>query len=101
MIAHLHRKRPTQQTNRAIAVVDRGLRVARNEGYDTDIVDSGGLIDMRDLERRPHGGILRRHLPITEIAAETGFAEISHFTHTFKRETGVSPHAYRRGQRHR
>jgi signal transduction histidine kinase/DNA-binding response OmpR family regulator len=40
-------------------------------------------------------------LPITEIAAETGFAEISHFTHTFKRETGVSPHAYRRRQRHR
>ncbi len=40
-------------------------------------------------------------LPITEIAAETGFAEISHFTHTFKRETGVSPHAYRRGQRQR
>jgi CheY-like chemotaxis protein len=38
-------------------------------------------------------------LPITEIAAETGFAELSHFTHTFKRETGVSPHAYRRGQR--
>ena len=38
-------------------------------------------------------------LPITEIAAETGFAEISHFTHTLKRETGVSPHAYRRRQR--
>ena len=38
-------------------------------------------------------------LPITEIAAETGFAEISHFTHTFKRETGVSPHAYRRRKR--
>jgi signal transduction histidine kinase/CheY-like chemotaxis protein len=38
-------------------------------------------------------------LSITEIAAETGFAEISHFTHTFKRETGISPHAYRRGQR--
>jgi signal transduction histidine kinase/DNA-binding LacI/PurR family transcriptional regulator/CheY-like chemotaxis protein len=37
-------------------------------------------------------------LSITEIAAETGFSELSHFTHTFKREMGVSPNAYRRGQ---
>jgi transcriptional regulator GlxA family with amidase domain len=38
-------------------------------------------------------------LSITEIALETGFSEISHFTRTFKRGVGVSPHAYRRGQR--
>jgi len=38
-------------------------------------------------------------LSITEIALETGYSEISHFTHTFKREVGVSPHAYRRGRR--
>jgi signal transduction histidine kinase/DNA-binding LacI/PurR family transcriptional regulator/DNA-binding response OmpR family regulator len=36
---------------------------------------------------------------ITEIAFESGFSEISHFTRTFKREVGVSPYAYRRGQR--
>ncbi len=38
-------------------------------------------------------------LSITDIALETGFSEISHFTRTFKREVGVSPHAYRRGKR--
>lgn len=36
---------------------------------------------------------------ITEIALDTGFSEISHFTRTFKREVGVSPYAYRRGRR--
>jgi DNA-binding response OmpR family regulator len=38
-------------------------------------------------------------LTITDIALETGFSEISHFTRTFKREVGLSPHVYRRGQR--
>ena len=38
-------------------------------------------------------------LNITEIAMETGFSDVSHFTRLFKREVGVSPHTYRRGQR--
>ena len=37
-------------------------------------------------------------LSITQIALETGFSDISHFTRTFKREVGVSPYRYRRGQ---
>jgi transcriptional regulator GlxA family with amidase domain len=35
---------------------------------------------------------------ITRIALATGFSEVSHFTRTFKREMGASPHAYRRGR---
>ena len=38
-------------------------------------------------------------MSITGIALECGFSEISHFTRTFKRVVGISPHAYRRDQR--
>jgi len=34
-------------------------------------------------------------LPITAIAAETGFASQSHLTDLFRREVGVTPRAYR------
>ncbi|QGQ94180.1 AraC family transcriptional regulator [Paenibacillus psychroresistens] len=33
--------------------------------------------------------------PITEIAISVGFNDISHFCHTFKRQTGVTPSQYR------
>lgn len=34
-------------------------------------------------------------LPMTEIAARTGFADQSHFSNTFRRMTGLSPRVYR------
>jgi AraC family transcriptional regulator len=40
-----------------------------------------------------------RALPITEIALQTGFATPSHFSVTFRRITGVTPRAFRDGQR--
>ncbi len=36
---------------------------------------------------------------ITQVAFDAGFSDVSHFSRTFKREVGVSPHAYRRGQK--
>jgi signal transduction histidine kinase/DNA-binding LacI/PurR family transcriptional regulator/DNA-binding response OmpR family regulator len=38
-------------------------------------------------------------LKITQIAMAVGFSESAHFTRTFQREVGVSPRAYRQGQR--
>ena len=38
----------------------------------------------------------RTDRPITDIAMEVGFSDVSHFTRTFHREVGVSPRAYRR-----
>jgi AraC-like DNA-binding protein len=35
--------------------------------------------------------LLRGGLPIAEVALETGFADQSHFTHTFRRYTGATP----------
>ena len=34
--------------------------------------------------------------PLVEIALEVGFSEQSHFTHAFRRETGITPTDYRR-----
>jgi len=34
-------------------------------------------------------------LPITEVAASVGFQDISHFCHTFKRLSGMTPSGYR------
>jgi len=38
-------------------------------------------------------------LSVTQIALAVGFSESAHFTRTFQREVGVTPRAYRRGQR--
>ncbi|MCZ8523442.1 MULTISPECIES: AraC family transcriptional regulator [Paenibacillus] len=40
---------------------------------------------------------LLRHtgLPVTAIAGESGFGDMSHFYHTFKKHTGLTPKAYR------
>jgi len=37
--------------------------------------------------------------PLAEIAAATGFATQSHLTTAFRRATGFTPAAYRRGRR--
>ena len=36
---------------------------------------------------------------ITEVALEVGFSDSSYFARVFRREVGVSPSAYRRGER--
>ncbi len=38
-------------------------------------------------------------LTITQVALAVGFSESAHFTRMFQREVGVTPRAYRRGQR--
>ena len=35
------------------------------------------------------------HLPLSTIAMQAGFADQSHFTRTFRRQVGVTPHRYR------
>jgi len=35
-------------------------------------------------------------LPVTEIAARVGYADVSHFNRVFRRETDLTPGAYRR-----
>jgi AraC-like DNA-binding protein len=42
--------------------------------------------------------LLRRRAPISRVAAETGFADQSHLTRTFKTIVGVSPGAYRQSR---
>ncbi len=41
----------------------------------------------------------RSSAPLAEIAAATGFADQSHFTNAFRRTFGISPGAFRRGQK--
>jgi AraC family transcriptional regulator len=41
--------------------------------------------------------LLERALPLVEIALQTGFADQSHFTKSFRRCVGTSPAAWRRG----
>jgi len=38
----------------------------------------------------------RTRLPITELAMMLGFADLSHFEKTFRKQVGISPSAYRR-----
>ncbi|AZS14130.1 AraC family transcriptional regulator [Paenibacillus lutimineralis] len=38
-------------------------------------------------------------LSVTEIASAVGFGDLSHFFHTFKAETGVTPNAFRKQNR--
>jgi AraC family transcriptional regulator len=40
-------------------------------------------------------------IPITEIAFDSGFGDVSHFVKTFTREIGCSPSRFRRGRRER
>ncbi|MNL82542.1 Transcriptional activator NphR [compost metagenome] len=35
-------------------------------------------------------------LPLTSVAAETGFADAAHFSRVFRQQVGVSPSAWRR-----
>ena len=37
--------------------------------------------------------------PITDVAFDCGFADLSNFVRTFRRAAGVSPRAFRRGTR--
>jgi len=39
------------------------------------------------------------HMNITDVALTTGFSDSSYFGRVFQREVGVSPSAYKRGQR--
>jgi YesN/AraC family two-component response regulator len=39
------------------------------------------------------------HQRVTEVALAVGFSTSAHFSHVFQREVGVSPRAYRRGER--
>jgi len=48
----------------------------------------------RRLELARHQ-LSERHRPLSQIAAEAGFADQSHFTRTFKRFTGLTPRQYR------
>lgn len=43
--------------------------------------------------------LLDTELPVTRIAYDAGFADLSNFNHTFRRAIGCSPRAYRRGLR--
>jgi AraC-like DNA-binding protein len=43
--------------------------------------------------------LVNSDLKITQIAFAVGFSESAHFTRTFQREVGVTPRAYRCGQR--
>lgn len=41
--------------------------------------------------------LLDTGLPVTRIAFDTGFQDLSNFNHTFRRSIGCTPRAYRRG----
>lgn len=41
--------------------------------------------------------LLDTDLPVTRIAFDTGFQDLSNFNHTFRRSVGCTPRAYRRG----
>lgn len=45
--------------------------------------------------RRAQRLLAETHWPIAQVAAETGFYDQSHFTHTFKRLTRLTPREYR------
>ena len=42
--------------------------------------------------------LLESSLPISEISLQVGYTNFSHFTHTFRKMTGVTPSDYRRTQ---
>jgi AraC-like DNA-binding protein len=47
--------------------------------------------------RRALGLLLDTELPVTRVAYDAGFADLSSFDHTFRSAIGCSPRAYRRG----
>jgi len=54
-------------------------------------------VNQRRVEQAQH--LLRTtDMPILDIAFDTGFGDVSHFNHTFKRITGISPRQYRAGK---
>lgn len=57
-----------------------------------------GYVEQRRVERARHELRETEH-PLAAIAAETGFGTQSRLTTTFKRQTGFTPAAYRRGRR--
>jgi AraC family transcriptional regulator len=54
-----------------------------------------GLVTRRRLERA-EVLLAEGRMPLAEIALATGFADQAHFTNLFRRETGVTPGAWRR-----
>lgn len=44
--------------------------------------------------------LMNSPISLAELAAELGFVDQSHLSHTFKRITGISPAAFRRAHRH-
>jgi len=45
--------------------------------------------------------LLRKGEPLARVAVETGFADQSHFTRSFKRLVGVTPGAYSKNVQYR
>ena len=41
--------------------------------------------------------LLDTDLPVTRVAYDAGFQDLSNFNHTFRRVVGCTPRAYRRG----
>ena len=45
------------------------------------------------------GGAGTADVPLTEIAAETGFSDQAHFTRTFRRHVGMTPSNWKKSNR--
>lgn len=39
--------------------------------------------------------LIKKHIPLVQIAESLGFSSQSHFTKQFKRETGMTPNQYK------
>lgn len=106
--AHVHR------VHDAIARIERACR---DELALADLADTAGFSPYHFLRvfravtgTTPHRYLVGARLrlaarllldterPITDIAYEVGFQDLSNFVRTFHRDIGVSPRAYRRGE---
>ncbi len=54
---------------------------------------------MRSRLRRAARCLAEGDAPITDVAFDCGFADLSNFVRSFRRAAGVSPRAFRRGTR--